>query len=69
MLLCVLLKWNDAKTDANSNLEGASVCCVLPDVHTDSIILILKADNEEMSNEYKLVIQAEEKEIYGQTAK
>ena len=56
-----LLKWDGAKTDANANFEGPSVCCVLPNVETDHIILILKAGDEQMSNEYKLLYKPKKK--------
>ena len=56
-----LLKWDNAKADANSNFEGACVCCTLPNEETDHITLILKADNEEFSNEYKLLYKPKKK--------
>ena len=56
-----LLKWDNAKAEANANFEGASVCCVLPDVETDHITLVLKAENDEMSNEYKLPYKPKKK--------
>lgn len=50
-----LLDWKNAHTEAGENLEGAAVCCVLPnmaDVH--EMTLVLKA-SDGMSSEYRLV--------------
>ena len=52
-----LLKWDNAEAEANTNTEGASVCCVLPAVDDGSITLILKADDDSMSSEYKLLYE------------
>lgn len=56
-----LLKWDNAKTSANTNFEGASVCCVLPNVDTARITLVLKAEDEQMSNEYRLLYRPNKK--------
>ena len=52
-----LLKWENAQADKNSNVEGASVCCVLPEVLADSMTLVLKANDEKFGSEYKLRYQ------------
>ena len=52
-----LLKWDNAETEINENTEGASVCCTLPAVDACSMTLILKADDESMSSEYKLLYE------------
>ena len=51
-----LLKWDDARAEANANTEGASVCCTLPAVDAGYMTLSLKADNG-MSSEYKLLYE------------
>ena len=53
-----LLKWDNAQAEENTNVEGASVCCVLPAVDTNSMTLILQANNG-MSSEYKLLYKKE----------
>ena len=50
-----LLKWERAETDARINVEGASVCLTLPAVDTNYMTLVLKANNESWSSEYKLL--------------
>ena len=54
-----LLKWENAEAVPNANTEGASVCCVLPAVDANSMTLILKANDENMSSEYKLLYKKE----------
>ena len=49
-----LLKWENVETEARVNIEGASVCCILPSVDSDCMTLILRAEDESMSSEYKL---------------
>ena len=52
-----LLKWDNAEAEINENTEGASVCCTLPAIDADCMTLILKADDESMSSEYKLLYE------------
>lgn len=52
-----LLKWEGAEADKNSNTEGASVCCILPSEDARSMTLVLRADDERMSSEYKLLYE------------
>ena len=55
-----LLKWEGAEAEANTNVEGASVCCVLPEADARSMTLMLKADNG-MGSEYKLLYEKKKK--------
>ena len=52
----LLLNWVGAEAEANTNTEGASVCCLLPAVDAQSMTLILKADGG-MSSEYQLLYE------------
>ncbi len=52
-----LLAWKNAETDANRNIEGASVCCVLPAVDADRMELILRSDDARLNSEYTLLYQ------------
>ncbi len=57
-----LLTWSNAHTDAETNIEGASVCCVLPEEdETNNMVLILKARDGSMSSEYKLLYEKRKK--------
>ena len=50
-----LLDWKNAHTDANTNFQGAQVCCVLPDaIGAKEMKLILSA-SDGMSSEYRLL--------------
>ena len=50
----LLLDWHGAHTEANRNLEGAQVCCVLPDVDAAEMTLKLTATGG-LSSEYRLL--------------
>ncbi len=52
-----LLSWKNAYTEAGQNIEGASVCCVLPEADEKEMTLILKAENGEFSSVYKLLYE------------
>ncbi len=56
-----LLTWNGAHTDAQTNKEGASVCCVLPEEEANNMVLVLKAADGRMSSEYKLLYEKRKK--------
>ena len=49
-----LLDWRNAATPANENLEGAQVCCILPNVDANEMTLKLTATNG-LSGEYRLL--------------
>ena len=50
-----LLDWKNVHTDANTNLQGAQVCCVLPNAEgANDMRLVLSAPNG-MSSEYRLL--------------
>lgn len=52
-----LLKWEGAEAEANVNVEGASVCCILPSVDAKSMTLILRSKDQNMSSEYQLLYE------------
>ena len=50
-----LLDWKNVHTEANTNLQGAQVCCVLPnEADAKEMTLVLTAPNG-MSSEYRLL--------------
>ena len=49
-----LLEWNGAFAPANTNTEGAQVCCILPDVDAEEMTLILTSGGN-LSSEYRLL--------------
>lgn len=52
-----LLKWENAATEANSNVEGASVCCILPEAEANCMTLVLRAEDDGLSSEYRLLYE------------
>ncbi len=52
-----LLVWDHASEETNCNLEGASVCCVLPEEDTGEMTLVLKSSHSDMSSQYKLLYE------------
>ncbi len=52
-----LLQWKGASAEAQTNIEGASVCCMLPAVDTDRMRLVLRAADKDMSSEYTLLYE------------
>ena len=56
-----LLQWKNATVPGNTNLEGASVCCVLPNICTDRFSLILSSTDASLKNEYRLVYHSVER--------
>ncbi|MBO4308808.1 MAG: hypothetical protein J5885_03160 [Clostridia bacterium] len=62
-----LLQWKAAKVDANTNLEGAQVCCVLPQAETDRFVLEIRSSDPRLNNSYCLKYRNEKKDIAQRT--
>ena len=63
----LLLQWNAASADAGTNLEGAQVCCVLPQVETDRLVLEIRSSDPRLNNSYCLKYRNEKKDIAQRT--
>ncbi len=55
-----LLTWQNATAAPNKNLEGASVCCILPNVDADEMTLLLESPIG--SSSYRLLYHPAEKQ-------
>ncbi len=62
-----LLHWKFAEAAAGTNLEGAQVCCVLPEEQTDRIALEIQSSDPRLNNNYFLKYENEKKDIARQT--
>ena len=56
-----LLEWNAAQVGAGTNLEGAQVCCVLPQVETDRFTLEIRSSDPRLNNAYCLQYRNDKK--------
>ena len=63
----LLLQWNAASADAGTNLEGAQVCCVLPQAETDRLVLEIRSSDPRLNNSYCLKYRNEKKDIAQRT--
>ena len=55
-----LLQWWRAAAPAGQNTEGAAVCCTLPDVDADEMVLIIRSSKEALDNEYHLLYHSDQ---------
>ena len=62
-----LLAWKSAKVAAGANLEGAQVCCVLPQAETDRFTLEIRSSDPRLNNSYCLKYQNEKKAVAERT--
>jgi beta-mannosidase len=50
-----LLDWKNVHTDANTNLQGAQVCCILPNEADSKEMKLILTATDGMSSEYRLL--------------
>ena len=62
-----LLAWKGVKVAPGANLEGAQVCCVLPQAETDRFTLEIRSSDPRLNNTYCLQYRNEKKAIAQRT--
>ncbi len=56
-----LLKWDEAKTAGGCNIEGASVCCMLPESDAREMTLVLRSADGKTCSQYRLLYEKQRK--------